>query len=91
MMGFAVRSSSDGFGAMLIGFASLSSLCKVMRESGGAPGCPGCGWAEVSGPVTFSIRTEDADGPMHCHVCGRSVVVTMALSDEEALIRDASQ
>ena len=31
-MGFAVSAPSDGFGAILIGFASLPLLCKVMRE-----------------------------------------------------------
>ena len=72
---------------------SLASRIARLERRWGAQGWPGCGWAEVLGPVTFSIRTHDEehDGPTHCEVCGRPLVVTMVLSDEEALIRDASQ
>ncbi len=68
---------------------SLASRIARLEKRWGAQGCPGCGWAEVLGPVTFSIRTEDDDGPTHCQVCGRRLGFTMALSDEEALAHDA--
>ncbi len=72
---------------------SLSSRIARLERRWGSQGCPGCGWATAGGPVTFSIRThdDDDDGPTHCHVCGRSLVATMVLSDEGALARDGAE
>ena len=70
---------------------SLASRIARLEKRWGAQGCPGCGWAEVLGPVTFSIRTEDDDGPTHCQVCGRPLGFTMALGDPETVARVAAR
>ena len=70
---------------------SLSSRLARLEKRWGAQGCPGCGWAEVLGPVTFCIRTEDDDGPTHCEVCGRPLGFTMALGDPETVAKVAAR
>ena len=72
---------------------SLASRITRLEKRWGAQGCPGCGWAEVLGPVTFSIRTHDEehDGPTHCEVCGRPLGFTMALGDPETVAKVAAR
>ena len=62
---------------------------RALEQQAGSGNCPACGWPRRGQPEPTTIRFVPAweDTPEHCATCGRLLVFTPALGEDDVDLR----